>query len=261
VAREKSGLSIGGFYVGGFYIGGFYIGLCILVFYPLSRLLGRRRFEGLEHIPETGPVLVAGNHISYLDPIYTGVFMHRRGRIPRFLAKQDLFRMPVLGRVMTGTGQIPVRRGSAEAGESLRHAAQALAAGKAVLIYPEGTITRDPDYWPMVAHTGVARLALRADVPVVPVAHWGTHRVYDHYGKRFRPLPRTDVIVRAGAPVDLSDLRRRPVDGPLLREATDRVMDRVRMLLSEVRQQPAPTQFFDPPSPGQPPGQPGEQLS
>jgi 1-acyl-sn-glycerol-3-phosphate acyltransferase len=235
VAREKAGLSIG---------------LCIVVVYPLTFLLGRWRFEGLEHIPEMGPVLVACNHISYLDPLYTGVFMHRRGRIPRFLAKQDLFRVPMLGWVMTSAGQIPVRRRSAEAGESLRFAERALAAGKAVLIYPEGTITRDPDRWPMVAHTGVARLALDADVPVVPVVHWGTHQVYDHYGKRFRPLPRTEVIVRAGAPVDLSDFRRRPMDGPLLREATDRVMAEIRGLLAEVRNQPAPVEFFDPRDPG-----------
>ncbi|HKS53585.1 MAG TPA: lysophospholipid acyltransferase family protein [Pseudonocardiaceae bacterium] len=235
MAREKPGLSIG---------------LCIVVFYPLSRLLGRRRFEGLEHIPAMGPVLVACNHVSYLDPLYTAVFVHRKGRIPRFLAKQSLFQLPILGRVMTAAEQIQVRRGSAEAGDSLRHAEQALAAGKAVLIYPEGTITRDPDHWPMVAHTGVARLALRADVPVVPVVHWGTHRIYDHYGKRFRPLPRTEVIVRAGAPVDLSEFRLRPVDGPLLREATDRVMDRVRGLLAEVRKRPAPTVFFDPLQPG-----------
>ena len=150
------------------------IGLCIVVFYPLTRLLARRRFEGLEHIPEIGPVLVACNHISYLDPIYTGVFLHRRGRIPRFLAKQDLWRLPVIGRVMTSAGQIPVYRGSAEAQDSLRYAEQALAEGKAVLIYPEGSLTRDPDHWPMVARTGVARLALHSGVPVVPVVHWGT---------------------------------------------------------------------------------------
>jgi len=215
------------------------IGLCIVVFYPLTRLLGRRRFEGLEHIPEVGPALVACNHISYLDPIYTGVFLHRRGRIPRFLAKQDLWRVPVVGRVMAGAGQIPVHRGGTEASESLRYAEQALAEGKAVLIYPEGTVTRDPDHWPMVGHTGIARLVLHNDVPVVPVVHWGTQRIYDHYGRRFRPLPRTDVIVRAGPPIDLSHFRRRPVDGPLLREVTDRVMDQLRDLLARVRQEQA----------------------
>jgi 1-acyl-sn-glycerol-3-phosphate acyltransferase len=239
VAREKAGLAIR---------------LCIVVCYPLTRLLGRRRFEGLEHIPQIGPVLVACNHISYLDPIYTGVFVHRRGRIPRFLAKQDLWRLPVLGWVMASAGQIPVHRGSADAGESLRYAKQALAEGKAVLIYPEGTVTRDPDHWPMVAHTGIARLALHADMQVVPLVHWGTQRIYDHYAKRFRPLPRTDVIVRAGAPLDLSSFRRRAVDGALLQEATDRVMDAIRDLLAEVRQEPAPPGFFDP-------GRDGERTS
>jgi len=224
--------------------GGPLIGLCAVVCYPLTHLLGRRRFEGLEHIPEAGPVLVACNHISYLDPIYTAVFLHRRGRIPRFLAKQDLWRVPVLGRVMAGTGQIPVRRGGIEAGESLRDAEQALEQGKAVLIYPEGTVTRDPDHWPMAAHTGVARLALRSDVPVVPVVQWGTQRIYDHYGRRFRPLPRTNVTVRAGPPIDLADFRadarRRDVDRSLLREVTDRVMGQIRDLLAEVRREQAP---------------------
>nr|MDQ3825987.1 1-acyl-sn-glycerol-3-phosphate acyltransferase [Actinomycetota bacterium] len=76
VAREKAGLSIG---------------LCIVVFYPLSRLLGRRRFEGLEHIPEIGPVLVACNHISYLDPLAHGLMMVKAGRRPRYLAKSELY--------------------------------------------------------------------------------------------------------------------------------------------------------------------------
>ncbi len=220
------------------------VGLFIVVCYPLTRLLGQRRFEGLHHIPETGPVLVVCNHVSYLDPIYTGVFMHRSGRIPRFLAKDALWRIPVFGRVLCAAGQIPVRRDSAEASASLPAAQQALADGKAVLIYPEGTITRDPEHWPMVARTGAARLALGSDVPVVPVVNWGTQRVYDHYAKRLRPLPRTDVVVRAGAPVALSDLRWRPTDEALLREVTDRVMGRVRDLLAEVRREPAPGGFF-----------------
>lgn len=222
------------------------VGLCIVVFYPLTRLLGRRRFEGLEHIPQVGPVLVVCNHISYLDPIYTAVYVHRRGRIPRFLAKESLWRVPVVRWVMAGAGQIPVARGSSAAGDSLRRAEQALADGKAVLIYPEGTITRDPEHWPMMAHTGVARLALSSNVPVVPVVHWGTQRVYDHYRKRLRPLPRTDVVVRAGPPVDLSDLWQCPIDRRVLRQATDRVMGAVRDLLAEVRGEPAPAEIFRP---------------
>ena len=229
----------------------FSIRLCILVFFPLTRLLARRRFEGLEHIPDSGPVLVVCNHVSYLDPIYTAVFVRHRGRIPRFLAKAGLWRVPLVRQVLTGAGQIPVYRGQPEAGDSLRAADEALSAGKAVLIYPEGTITRDPQYWPMVARTGVARLALRTGAPVVPVAHWGTQRVYDHYRRRFRPVPRADVVVRAGAPVNLCQFRHRPVDRQVLHEVTERVMGAVRDLLAEVRQEQAPAGFFASSGPGQ----------
>ncbi|HEY2765101.1 MAG TPA: lysophospholipid acyltransferase family protein [Pseudonocardiaceae bacterium] len=230
-AREKGGLSVR---------------LGAAVCHPLTRVLARRRFEGLEHIPESGPALVVCNHVSYLDPIYTAVFVHHRGRIPRFLAKAGLWRVPVLRSVLNGTGQIPVHRGHADAGGSLQAAEQALDEGKVVLIYPEGTITRDPEYWPMVARTGVARLALNSGVPVVPVAHWGTQRVYDHYRRRWRPLPRVDVVVRAGAPVDLTDVRNRPMDRQLLHEVTDRLMGGVRDLLAEVRGEQAPAEFFAP---------------
>ncbi|HEU0086702.1 MAG TPA: lysophospholipid acyltransferase family protein [Pseudonocardiaceae bacterium] len=231
--------------------GGFSVWLGIVVCYPLTRLLARCRFEGLEHIPKTGAVLVVCNHISYLDAIYTAVFVHRRGRIPHFLAKAALWQVPMLRGVLHGTGQIPVYRGHADAGTSLREAEQALRAGQAVLIYPEGTITRDPAFWPMVARTGMARLALGGVVPVVPVVHWGTHRVYDHYRRRFRPLPRAEVVVRAGAAVDLSGFRDRPVDRQLLHEVTEWVMGEVRDLLAEVRGEQAPAGFFIPSGPAQ----------
>lgn len=222
---------------------GFWVQLCVVVFYPVTWLIARPRFAGLEHVPSTGPVLVVSNHISYVDPLYTAVFVHRRGRIPRFLAKAGLWQLPVLGRLLAGAEQIPVYRGSMEAADSLRAAERALDDGKLILIYPEGTITRDPRQWPMRARTGVARLALARDVPVVPAVHWGTDRVYDHYGRRFRPLPRTQVLVRAGEPVDLSAYRGRPLDGALLREVTDLVMGRVRDLLADVRDEPAPAGF------------------
>lgn len=223
---------------------GFWVRLCIVVFYPVSWLIARPRFLGLENVPAEGPGLLVGNHISYLDPMYTAVFVHRRGRVPRFLAKASLWTVPVVGRVFDGAQQIPVYRGSVEAGDSLQAAERALAEGKLVLIYPEGTITRDPEYWPMQSRTGIARLVLTRDVPVVPAVHWGTHRVYDHYGRRFRPLPRKEVVVRAGECVDLSAYRGRPLDAVLLREVTDVVMGRVRDLLAEVREAPAPAGFY-----------------
>jgi 1-acyl-sn-glycerol-3-phosphate acyltransferase len=150
----------------------------------------------------------------------------------------------VLGWALAGSGQIPVYRDSAEAGHSLSAGTEALQQGKVVVIYPEGTITRDPDGWPMYARTGVARLALTADVPVVPTVHWGTREVFDGYRKRFRPLPRKPITVRCGPPVDLSAYRGRPLDAVLLREVTDVIMVQVRALLAEVRGEQAPTEFY-----------------
>lgn len=223
---------------------GFWISFCAVFFYPISWLVGRSRFEGLENIPIRGGALVVANHISHLDPVFTGLEVHKAGRVPRFLAKHSLFGTPVLGWAMKGSGQIAVYRESIDAQQSLRDATAALEDGKVVLIYPEGTITRDPEGWPMHSRTGVARLALSADVPVLPVVHWGTREVLDGYNKKFRPLPRKPIIVRCGPPVDLSAYRGRPIDALLLREVTDFLMGRVRELLAEVREEKAPAEFF-----------------
>jgi 1-acyl-sn-glycerol-3-phosphate acyltransferase len=223
---------------------GFWIAFCAVFFYPITWLVGRSRFQGLQHIPATGGVLVVANHISHLDPVFTGVQVHRARRTPRFLAKHSLWKAPVLGRALAGSEQIPVYRETADAQQSLRAGTAALNNGKTVIIYPEGTITHDPDGWPMVSRTGVARLALSTDVPVVPTVHWGTRDVYDGYHRRFRPLPRKPITVRSGPPVDLSGYRGRPVDAALLREVTDHLMTHVRALLAEVRGEPAPTEFY-----------------
>jgi 1-acyl-sn-glycerol-3-phosphate acyltransferase len=224
--------------------GGFWVGLTAVFFYPMTWWLARWRVEGLDRVPRSGPVLIVANHISYLDPVYSAVFVHRAGRVPRFLAKHSLWRVPVFGRIMGGSGQIPVYRDSADAQHSLSAAFQALRDGKLVVIYPEGTITRDPAGWPMHSRTGVARLALSTDVPVLPMVHWGTRDVYDHYDRKFRPLPRKDVVVRCGDPIDMSAYWDRPVDAGLLREVTDHLMAKVRDLLAEVRGEPAPADFY-----------------
>ncbi|GAA4786879.1 lysophospholipid acyltransferase family protein [Actinomycetospora chlora] len=223
--------------------GGPAVALAAAVFYPLTLLLARRRMEGLEHVPATGPALLVCNHVSYLDPVYTAVFVHRAKRVPRFLAKASLWRIPLFGRVLSGSRQIPVSRGSADAGASLEAARAAFDDGGVVVIYPEGTITRDEAGWPMAARSGAARLALDRDVPVIPVVHWGTLSVYDHYRRRFRPSRRTTITVQAGPPIPMDDLRTRLAEvgpRPLLREATERMMSAVRELLSDVRGEPAP---------------------
>lgn len=214
---------------------GFWITFCAGFFYPIGLLAGRSCFEGLENMPASGGALVVANHVSHLDPVFSGLLVDRARRVPRFLAKHSLWRTPVLGRALAGSGQIPVYRESADAQQSLRAGTAALAAGRVVVIYPEGTITRDPDGWPMRARTGVARLALGSDVPVLPVVHWGTREVFDGYSKRFRPLPRKPITVRCGPPVDLTAYRGRPLDAALLREVTDLLMLHVRALLVEVR--------------------------
>jgi 1-acyl-sn-glycerol-3-phosphate acyltransferase len=177
------------------------------------------------------------------------VFVHRNGRVPRFLAKESLFRMPVFKHLIGNAGSIPVYRASASAGDSLVAAKKALQDGKLVVIYPEGTITKDPDGWPMRARTGVARLAmdcLEHDIPVLAVARWGTNHILNGYTKKFRPFPRKRVHINVSAPVDLSAYRGKPLTNELLRDVTDMLMNEVRELLAEIRDEPAPAEFYVP---------------
>ncbi|MFC5947700.1 lysophospholipid acyltransferase family protein [Pseudonocardia lutea] len=224
--------------------GGFWVGLAAAVFYPLSYLAGRPDYQGREHLPAEGGALVVANHISYLDPVYTALWVHTARRVPRFLAKASLWKIPVFGKVLIGSGQIPVYRDSADAQQSLSAGVEGLANGKVVVIYPEGTITRDPEGWPMHSRTGAARLALSSDVPVLPMVHWGTREVYDHYNKKVRPLPRRRITVRAGEPIDLSAYRGRPIDATILREVTELFMTRCKELLAEVRDETPPPGFY-----------------
>jgi len=222
-----------------------YLRLAVSVLYPLTRLLFKVRWRGLDRIPKTGGAIVAVNHISYADPIVFGRFIWDAGRSPRFLAKASLFSAPFpVGRVLTGAGQIPVHRGSVNAAEALQAAVDALRRGEVVLIYPEGTVTRDPDFWPMQAKTGIARLALMVpEVPVIPVGQWGAQNFLDFYRKRFRPLPRTAVSVSAGQPVDLAEFAGRPPSREVLQAMTDRIMVAVRAEVADLRGEPAPETF------------------
>ncbi|NIH84932.1 lysophospholipid acyltransferase family protein [Amycolatopsis granulosa] len=219
--------------------GGFWVGAAAVLFYPVS-WIGRRVYLGAERIPREGPALVVMNHVSHMDPAVDAVFIHRQKRVPRFLAKDSLARAPIFGKILVGAGSIPVYRGSAQAGDSLRAAHQALSEGKLVVIYPEGTITKDPAGWPKRSHTGVARLALDNDVPVIPVARWGTQQILDFYHKKVRLLPRTTVTHKVGEPVELSAYRGKPQTGPLLREVTELLMERVTGLLTDIRGEQPP---------------------
>lgn len=141
---------------------------------PTLIALTGRRWSGGQHIPEQGHgVIVAPNHISDFDPLTCAHFLWDHGRIPRFLGKESLFRIPVLGQLITACGQIPVYRGKREAGKALEAAITAVRAGQCLIIYPEGTLTKDPQMWPMVGKSGAARVALQTGCPVIPLAQWG----------------------------------------------------------------------------------------
>lgn len=220
--------------------GGPWVGLLAMIFYPISWIAGRR-YLSAERIPRSGPALLVMNHVSHFDPCTDAVFVHRCKRVPRILAKDSVLKIPVLGRIMRGTGGvIPVYRGRSNAGGALRAADEALREGKLVVIYPEGTITKDPDGWPKNTFTGVARLALDNDAPVIPVARWGTNFVLDGYRKKFRPLPRKTVTYNVGEPVDLSAYRGMPHTASSSRAVTDLLMGEVVKLLAEIRGEDPP---------------------
>lgn len=213
---------------------------------PLLSRLTDRDWRHQERIPRTGGVLLAVNHISYFDPLAFGLYLVYAGRWPRFLGKASLFRAPVIGFVARNSGQIPVQRDSAAAAGSVTAAVEAVRAGKAVVIYPEGTITRDPDGWPMHPHSGVARIALAAGCPVIPVGQWGAQYVLPGPGVgRPRLWPRRTMHVQAGEPVELDDLRARPLDADVLHQASERIMDAITALVAELRGETPPEGRWD----------------
>jgi 1-acyl-sn-glycerol-3-phosphate acyltransferase len=220
---------------------GFWIRLCVVVLYPLNSALFRIRWHHLDRIPARGGVILAVNHNSYADTIFMARCVWQAGRIPRFLIKSGVFSKPVIGRAMTGARQIPVYRASADAALSLQDAKTALDDGECVIIYPEGTLTSDPDWWPMRGKTGVARLALMApDAPVVPVGQYGTQFTLDSRRRRFRPFPRKTASASVGAPVDLSAYRGRAPSAELLRAVTDDIMAAVTVQVAAVRGEQRP---------------------
>jgi 1-acyl-sn-glycerol-3-phosphate acyltransferase len=176
---------------------------------------------------------VAATHISYLDPFSTALAVIRRGRRPRFLAKDDLFKIPLVGRAMTGAGQIRVNRGTADR-RPLRDAELALANGEVVAIYPEGTVTDREDHLPRPGKTGAVRLALATGAPVVPLASWGSQAVWQKSGKGSLKFGRP-VWVKAGPPIDFGPRAAEVDDGVALREMTAQLMGVLTAMAVDLR--------------------------
>ncbi len=195
-----------------------------------------------------GRLIVISNHTSYADGVLLALVCRRHGRSLRMLATSGVFRAPIIGPLARRLGFIAVDRQTSTASTSLDRAAEALAQGEAIGVFPEGRLTRHPGKWPERAKTGAVRLALRTDTPIVPVAMEGAHRVV---GRRriigtviANILRRPEVRTRVGEPIDVRALLGlapgAEADAERVRAAADMVMERLVDLVEELRGETAP---------------------
>ncbi|MFI9582501.1 lysophospholipid acyltransferase family protein [Streptomyces sp. NPDC052236] len=226
---------------------GFWYRLAAVIAKPPLLVLFKRDWRGMEHIPADGGFITAINHNSVIDMFSYGHFQYNTGRVPRFLAKATLFETPIAGALLRGTRQIPVYRESTDAYGAFRAAVEAIERGECVAFYPESTLTRDPDQWPMTAKTGVARAALVTKAPVVPVAQWGANLAVPPYAKanKISFFPRKTLQVKAGPPVDLASFYGKEPTPEVLKEVTETIMAAVTDLLEDLRGEQAPEQPYD----------------
>lgn len=202
----------------------FWSALKFVILGPALRLLFRPRVTGLEHIPATGGAVVAANHVSFLDPMLLPLVVpHRR---VLFLTKTKYLDKPFVGWFLRHVGAIPV---PTEEPGSARHAAaagvQAALGGRLIGIFPEGTRSRDG-----LLHrgkTGVARIAIEAGVPVIPVGIVGTDRAFPRGARLPRPF---SVEIRFGAPVRFQAGAGTVPDPAMNRRVTDQVMSAIGAL-------------------------------
>jgi len=221
---------------------------------PFVSFVAKIRIRGAEKLPRSGAFVLAPNHYSEFDPLIVAVAVWRLGRAPRFMAKESLFRVPVLGWALRRTGMIPVARATSvsAAKQTIAQSRQLVEHGRGVIVYPEGTLTRDPALWPMRGKSGAVRLALAGEIPLIPMVQWGTQNIMGRYQKGLSLWPpRKKVEVVVGDPVDVSDLHGRAGEHAALVEATDRLMAALTALLEEVRGEKAPVQRWNPAEHGQ----------
>lgn len=221
---------------------------------PVASYLSKMTFVDRDKLPREGAFVLAPNHCSELDPIMVAVAVWRMKRLPRFMAKESLFKIPVVGWVLRRTGMVPVARSSSRstARQTMDQARELVEHGRGVIVYPEGSLTRDPGLWPMRGKTGAVRLALAGDIPLIPMAQWGVQEIMPRYGKGIRLWPpRRPVQIRIGDPVDLSDLKDRGSDQAVLAEATTRLMNAITALLEQARGEKAPAERWNPADHGQ----------
>jgi 1-acyl-sn-glycerol-3-phosphate acyltransferase len=222
----------------------FKIGTTVVI--PLLNLVGKKSWHGGENLPQSGKIIVASNHVSYLDVLFLTHFLYRNGRAPRYIGKEGVFKVPVIGKIVLAAGMVPVARESKDASKALDHAVRLLDLGHCIGVYPEGTLTRDEHGWPMVAKTGLARLAISTQTPIVPIAQWGSQIVMPTYEKKIKLFPRTPIKILAGKPIELRPWYGKENDPEALREATAYFMRELTNLLEELRGEKRPAEIFDP---------------
>ena len=213
---------------------------------PVLLATTKPEWQDTEKLPASGGFIVAVNHVTKIDPLTVAHLLYDNGRLPRYLAKDGLFRTKVLGGFLRDAGQIPVQRMTVGAVGAFDAAVAAVNAGECIVVYPEGTITRDPDHWPMRGKSGAARIALATGAPVIPIGHWGEHEILAPYAKRPDLFPRKRVRMKVGDPVDLDDLVGEPITSQKVSEATDRIMAALTALVEDLRGETAPKERFDP---------------
>jgi 1-acyl-sn-glycerol-3-phosphate acyltransferase len=213
---------------------------------PIFMAVTKRDWQGAEHLPATGGFVACSNHMSYVDPLTFAHFLLDNGCPPYFLGKEEVFKVPGVGWILREAEQIPVHRESGDAAAAFTSAVAGIESGKCLAIFPEATLTRQPQLWPMVGKTGAARLALTTGTPLIPIAQWGAQDILMPYAKRLRLLPRKTIHILAGPPVDLDDLRGKEITSEVLVEATRRVIRDITELLEKLRGEQAPDEVYDP---------------
>jgi 1-acyl-sn-glycerol-3-phosphate acyltransferase len=219
---------------------GFWRRFAVVVIKPTMTIWTRRTWSGMENVPQDGGMIFAANHISHADPLTAAHYVYDAGRWPQFMGKASLFTIPVVGWLIRAVGQIPVHRGTADAAKAVEEAIAAVKDGCSVIIYPEGTTTREPELWPMRGKTGVARMVLATGAPVIPMVTWGTQGIFDTRARKLRLRPRRPVTIVAGPPIDLSRWAGAAPTTQTLQEITETIMLRISELLGEIRKEQPP---------------------
>jgi 1-acyl-sn-glycerol-3-phosphate acyltransferase len=230
----------------------FVMRLVAMLLGPLVRLLFRVEVKGIEKLPKEGAYILCFNHVTHLDPLavaYATFFKIKRG--PHFLAKGNLFKVPVLGPILIAAGQVPVYRGGRRNLEPMEAAYKFLEAGHVITIFPEGTLTREPNGWPMRGKTGSVRMAIEAGVPIYAVGQWGSEVVLPTYTKNLKPKPWHKVRVQIGDQINLDAFHGRKLSTEELKQATTIVMKAITKQVEFLRNEKAPSELYDPAEHGQ----------